>query len=289
MTQKRWLFPTGVERDYNRALQRNVVQPLEASVRANLFPALPVIYAQAAAGRQDADVRDIPPGTGWFETLRAALVQTLVQVGLDDAAITAIVRLVAASVDTFNAKQFHAVLRSVYRVDILTGAPPGLTAALQAFEMENIQLIKSIPVEALGRMNQKIINAVQIGKPMRETQKMLVEEFGVTSRRAELIARDQVGKLNGQLTQLRQEDIGVDSYTWRGVLDSRERITHVEREGKVFQWDKPPDDGHPGQPVQCRCTAEPVLPSWEEMEERYTGVRPPEGTYTAAPPPPPPP
>lgn len=275
---KRWLYPTGVERDYNRALQRQVLDPFEASVRANLFPALPAIFAQAR--RQDAvDIRDIPEGTGWFETLRQALVVTLVQAGIDDRTIQAIVQTVAASIDTFNAAQFRAVLRSVYGVDLFLRAPPGLDGALRAFEMENIQLIKSIPVESLGRMNQKIINALQTGKTMRETQSMLVDEFGIARRRAELIARDQVGKLNGQLTELRQTDIGVDSYTWRGVLDSRERPEHVAREGKVFRWDSPPDDGHPGQPIQCRCTAEPVLPSWAEMETNLTGRGVAAGVY----------
>lgn len=273
---RRWLYPTGVERDYNRALQRQVVDPFVESCREHLLPALPVIFAQA---RQDADIRDIPEGTGWFETLRQALVTTLVQVGLDDQTIAAIVTQVAASVDTFNEAQFHAVLRSVYGVDILTGAPPGLRAALSSWEVQNIQLIKSIPVESLGRMQNKIVNALQTGQTMRDTQKAIVEEFGVASRRAELIARDQVGKLNGQLTELRQTDIGVDSYVWRGVLDSRERPEHVAREGKVFRWDQPPDDGHPGQPIQCRCIAEPNLPSWEDLEQRFTGVRPGPGTY----------
>lgn len=265
-----------MERDYNRALQRQVVDPFVESCREHLLPALPVIFAQA---RQDADIRDIPEGTGWFETLRQALVTTLVQVGLDDQTIAAIVTQVAASVDTFNEAQFRAVLRSVYGVDILTGAPPGLRGALSAWEVQNIQLIKSIPVESLGRMQNKIVNALQTGQTMRDTQKAIVEEFGVASRRAELIARDQVGKLNGQLTELRQTDIGVDSYVWRGMLDSRERPEHVAREGQVFRWDQPPDDGHPGQPIQCRCIAEPVLPSWEDLEQRFTGVRPPPGTY----------
>lgn len=273
---KRWLYPTGAERDYNRNLQRQVADPFVESCRLHLLPALPQIFAQA---RQDADVRDIPEGTGWFETLRQALVTTLVQAGIDDTTIAAIVRQVAGSVSTFNEAQFHAVLRSVYGVDILTGAPRGLTAAVQAFEIENIQLIKSIPTEALGKMQRKIINALQTGRTMTDTRAMIVEEFGVTKRRAELIARDQVGKLNGQITELRQTDIGVDSYIWRGVLDARERPEHVAREGKVFQWDKPPDDGHPGQPIQCRCTAEPVLPSWAELEERLTGRGVPLGVY----------
>jgi SPP1 gp7 family putative phage head morphogenesis protein len=270
---KHWLYPTGIERDYLRAINREVVAPLEAAVRATIFPILGSL-------RMDVDVREIPQGTGWFETLRQAFIATLVQAGISDVAIASIVRRVAPTVDAFNRREFQAVLRSVYRVDIITNAPLGLRSALDLFEVTNISLIKSIPVESLGRMHGKIVEAVRLGKTLRDTQALVRDEFGVTERRAELIARDQIGKLNGQLTQLRQEEIGVDEYTWRGVLDARERPEHVSREGQVFSWAKPPSDGHPGEPIRCRCTAEPVLPSWEEMEKRVTGIAPPAGVFT---------
>ena len=48
-------------------------------------------------------------------------------------------------------------------------------------------------------------------------------------------------------------------------VDERERAHHVDREGKEFNWDKPPDDGHPGQPILCRCYAEAVLPEFDEL------------------------
>lgn len=277
---KRWLYPTGTERDYLAALRRYVLAPFEQSVRDHLMPALPIVFAQAR-GRQDAtDPRDIPEGAGWFETLREALVVTLTQAGISDGTIREIVMRVAASVETFNAKEFHAVLRSVYRVDIFPSMPSGMRLAIESFEMQNIALIKSIPVEATGRMSGKIIEALRTGRTLKDTQALVREELGVADRRARVIARDQVGKLNGQITELRQTDIGVDSYKWRGILDARERESHVAREGKVFKWSEPPDDGHPGEPIQCRCSAEPELPSWEEMERRFTGVRPPAGTYS---------
>lgn len=274
---KKWLFPAGVERDYLRAIRASVTTPLDDACRRVLIPALSDVFAQAS--RQDADIRELPQSTGWFETLRQAFVVTLAQAGIDPATITAIVRRVAQSVEAFNEREFRAVLRSVYRVDIFTGAPAGVQAAIAQFEAQNVALIKSIAPESLGRMHSKIVEAVREGRTLRDATAMVRDEFGVSDRRAKLIARDQIGKLNGDITRLRQENIGVDSYTWRGLLDARERPEHVAREGKVFAWNKPPEDGHPGQPIRCRCTAEPILPSWEELERQITGVRPPAGTY----------
>lgn len=273
---KHWLYPAGTERDYLAAIRRIAVRPVEEGVRTVLMPALDRVFTES---RQDVDVTDIPESSGWFETLRQALVETLAFASVPTFQIASIVARIGTSAATFNEQQFRAILRSVYGVDVITQAPAGLRAALTQFEAENIALIKSIPQQALSRLQGRIVEAVRTGRTLQATKTMIREEFGVTDRRAQLIARDQIGKLNGQLTRLRQEQIGVDSYTWRGILDARERPEHVAREGRIFQWDKPPDDGHPGEPINCRCSAEPVLPSWEELERRITGTAAPAGTY----------
>jgi SPP1 gp7 family putative phage head morphogenesis protein len=61
------------------------------------------------------------------------------------------------------------------------------------------------------------------------------------------------------VNRARQTELGVKQYTWRTSLDERVRPEHQEREGEVFSWAKPPKDGHPGQPINCRCTADPDL------------------------------
>lgn len=273
---KLMLFPTGSERDYLAALRRIAVRPFERACRDALMPVLPQVLAEF---RQDVDPRDIPESTGWFETLRQAFLETLVLAGTGAVQAAAIVQRVMSSVEDFNRTQFRAVLRSVYGVDIITNAPIELRAALDVFEATNISLIRSIPQQAVSQLQGKIVEAVRRGSTLKQLQAQVREEFDITDRRAKLIARDQIGKLNGQLTELRQEQIGVTEYVWRGILDARERPEHVAREGKVFSWAKPPDDGHPGEPINCRCTAEPVLPSWEEMERRLTGMEPPAGIY----------
>jgi SPP1 gp7 family putative phage head morphogenesis protein len=76
-----------------------------------------------------------------------------------------------------------------------------------------------------------------------------------------------VAKLNGKLTESRQRDIGVEGYIWRTVGDERVRETHESVDGDYYSWDNPPsetDGNAPGEDYQCRCWAEPVLPS--EME-----------------------
>lgn len=273
---KLMLFPTGSERDYLAALRRIAVRPFERACRDALMPVLPQVLAEF---RQDVDPRDIPESTGWFETLRQAFLETLVLAGTGAVQAAAIVQRVMSSVEDFNRTQFRAVLRSVYGVDIITNAPIELRAALDVFEATNISLIRSIPQQAVSQLQGKIVEAVRRGSTLKQLQAQIREEFDITDRRAKLIARDQIGKLNGQLTELRQEQIGVTEYVWRGILDTRERPEHVAREGKTFSWAKPPDDGHPGEPINCRCTAEPVLPSWEEMERRLTGMEVPAGIY----------
>jgi uncharacterized protein with gpF-like domain len=37
------------------------------------------------------------------------------------------------------------------------------------------------------------------------------------------------------------------------------RDAHFDREGRTFTWADPPDDGHPGEAINCRCQAEPDL------------------------------
>ncbi len=45
-------------------------------------------------------------------------------------------------------------------------------------------------------------------------------------------------------------------YIWRTRKDLKVRPKHWDREGIVFDWDKPPEGGHPGEDFGCRCWAE---------------------------------
>lgn len=136
----------------------------------------------------------------------------------------------------------------------------GLEPLLTSKITENIGLIQSIPDEYFKKLNTIINEGTLRGKSsggiISEIRKLGVS----TKKRARLIARDQTQKVNAAITQGRQTNLGVKKYRWRTSSDERVRESHKSKNGKVFSWDKPPKDtGHPGEDIQCRCIAEPII------------------------------
>jgi SPP1 gp7 family putative phage head morphogenesis protein len=130
---------------------------------------------------------------------------------------------------------------------------------LKGWVFENTSLVTNMNAEQLGKLETLFLRALRDGSRSAQIQADVAAVVDGNINRARLIARDQIGKLNGQLDRQKQTEAGLDSYIWRGSLDERERPEHVAREGDVFKWSQPPPDGHPGQAVQCRCSAEPNL------------------------------
>lgn len=140
-----------------------------------------------------------------------------------------------------------------------------LTALYEAWAAENAALITSIPGTYLDQVADIAKKAVSEGTLTRDIARQIESRYGVTQSRAKLIARDQIGKLNGQLTQQRQTSLGIEEFVWSTSRDERVRPSHQALEGRTFRWDDPPVvDGEratPGSPIQCRCVARPVIPS----------------------------
>lgn len=166
----------------------------------------------------------------------------------------------------------------------LIGIVPGMSTwpQIDTFRAANITLMESAAVSYADQTREVLDDPDNYGLRAEELEDLL-EERGVASEsRAELIARDQTLKLNGQLNQDRQRAAGVGSYTWSGSLDVREREMHRALEGQEFSWDAPPvtnEDGehnHPGEDIQCRCVAIPVIEGLEDLLRRG-GVHRPDG------------
>jgi SPP1 gp7 family putative phage head morphogenesis protein len=101
----------------------------------------------------------------------------------------------------------------------------------------------------------------------------------MTTGKANFIARDQIGKLNGHITQRRMESVGLTMYIWETSGDERVRPSHEMMDGGLCRWDDSTvysDDGgktwiprpsgsvllHPGIDIMCRCTATSY---WDEL------------------------
>lgn len=169
---------------------------------------------------------------------------------------------VARQVATFNAKG----------VATLTGinvrAASGLGARIDMFRDTNVALIKSLVGSQIDDIQTLLESAEATGLQVGELRDQIQERFGVSESRADLIARDQTLKLNSAITQARQRNAGVEKYIWTTSGDERVREEHAALEGQTFSWDNPPEPGHPGEDIQCRCTAFPIIEEFDgETEE----------------------
>ncbi len=167
----------------------------------------------------------------------------------------------ADKTNKFNRRAFVRQINEAAGVDI--GAvlrDEATNTALKGAINDNVNLIKTIPSEHLDRVEKALRQGIDGGKDFFSIRKDLHDIGGITQRRAQLIARDQVSKLNSNLDRIRQQSIGVESYTWDTANDERVRETHEANSGHEFRWDTPPAaTGHPGEDINCRCTARPNL------------------------------
>ena len=51
----------------------------------------------------------------------------------------------------------------------------------------------------------------------------------------------------GLINELRQRALGIEQYVWRSRDDARVRDSHADYDDRIFDWDTPPEGGHPGQ------------------------------------------
>lgn len=128
-------------------------------------------------------------------------------------------------------------------------------------------------VERITKMHDHEIDKVEtilregFGRSRESISKDILNQLdGVSQSRAELIARDQILTLHAQINRSRQEAAGIDSYVWTTSGDERVRPEHEDLDGEEFTWESggDPEEGHPGEPVQCRCTSFPILPEIED-------------------------
>ena len=144
----------------------------------------------------------------------------------------------------------------------LNTTPIGHVALQQQFEQ--VELIKSLPLEA-GLRAQKISqNAATGGMRADEAAQEILKTSSVTQSRAVLIARTEIAKTNAAFIQARSQSIGSHDYIWRTVGDAQVRSTHEHLDGTRQSFSNPPfipgEGSHgPGEIWNCRCTAEPII------------------------------
>jgi SPP1 gp7 family putative phage head morphogenesis protein len=231
--------PTAAKGRYTRALVR-----LTREMWATILGAI----GMPARERRD-DLKQ--PTSQLFDHVRVQLYRMV------DGQAPPILERAGDDVSEHNGAQMKRLVGFDPRID------PALGPALRSFRSRNVALIKSIADDQLSRVRETLEQ--NFGLSVKDLATKLEEEFGATRSKAELIARDQTLKLNGELTQARQQGAGIDSYIWTTSNDERVRESHADQEGEIFRWDNPPPEtGHPGRDFQCRCTPFPIIPELDD-------------------------
>lgn len=240
------------------AFLRDYVQRMHELTMARLRPALDAAAARLSASvapRVDDDETTIDLIWQAISEAKSELHREVPEGRMAEEA-DRVGRAVAAEQKEGLARQ----VKSLVGVDPLI-SDEGLTASLALFRRGNVELIKSIDQRYFSEVEGVVQRGFQSGRRPEEMAREIASRYEVSLSRANLIAKDQVGKLAGQMDRLRQTDLGVTHYIWRTAKDERVRDEHAEREGERFAWEDPPEDGHPGEPIRCRCYAEPDIGS----------------------------
>jgi len=250
--------PVALKRMYATRLKTRVLEDAIALVREKLVPKLEALAERASrvattdAMRTDADdVGDIVDEISdqYFEKwTRREFGKVVRTVGQDTA------KFQAKSLN----KQLGSALADGGTVDVV-GSEPWLGPAIEEFTRENVALIRTLPEVFFSDLEKHIMREVADGARFDRLAEIIQERYDVAESRAELIARDQVSKFQGDLNRVRQRDLGIEKFVWRSMGDERVRDEHVDRNGQTYEWDKPPEGETPGEPVACRCYAEPDL------------------------------
>jgi SPP1 gp7 family putative phage head morphogenesis protein len=162
----------------------------------------------------------------------------------------------AAEVSKHNARQLKVV-----------GVPThSLGAPEDAFRDRNLALIKKLDAQQVTELRAILEDAQRNATRVELLRAQIQERFDVAKSHADLIARDQTLKLNGDLTRYRQQSAGISHYEWSTSNDERVRPDHADLDGTIQDWNFPPvtDErtgarNHPGGDYQCRCVGLPII------------------------------
>ncbi|WOJ33112.1 phage minor head protein [Citrobacter koseri] len=149
--------------------------------------------------------------------------------------------------------------------DVVGNTPVGQVA--QDIVYRQIQLMKSLPLEAADRVmdiQQRAMQAVITGERSDQLYEMIMASGDVAASRAQLIARTEIGRATGALTQARALSVGSEGYWWR-IEGAGTRDSHYKMRNKFVRWDNPPTldgmTGHAGCLPNCKCWPEVQIPA----------------------------
>ena len=266
-------YPFGVEKKYSRQLQgffKPLTEYVENFLNQNMEPLL-------RGDSKDLHLDAIPGDTfrnmiynleNWLSVYMPDISE--LPEDRNNNVILAALGKTADEAMEFGNKEFAKMLDKGIHVNLPISAS-WWNDMKSSWAEDNYTLITSNAKNYVSKINtlteQAIVNGMS---PKKLKEEIYKATEGLTQKHCKLIARDQMGKLNGQITQAQMEEIGLDMYIWSTAFDDRVRDSHAAMEGLLCRWDDASvcsyDGGktwvdrpsaavqlHPGQDIQCRC------------------------------------
>jgi len=276
-----WLYPFQWERAYTAFIRRQL-KPysdiIKDAVRDNLSTW--VEEFQVDGLKKDSFVTD------WAKVMGTLRLQQRKHFGEGNSGnMIASILTIGQGVDSFNGKQWNKFATLAIGSAFFSG-DAWVNETLDIWSGANFTLIQSLTDEYIKKVNTIVISGIQDGANtttiMKQFRKM---DKNMKGPRATLLARDQVGKLNGVLTKGRQQEAGIDKYKWVTASDERVRATHKRMSNSLNRWDNasvyiPAGQSQwisrpssmqgaiPGSQIQCRCIAIPYIDEMTEEIDR---------------------
>lgn len=292
-----WVYPLSAEIKYRKQIRDILGLPLKKRVNQT-------IQADLQRWIEEKKRTDIRKDT-WIDEIRQFIRSLGIQITdifgapedlPENTDLWPVLIILALGIFDFNEKQFKKATKSQLGFEFVTDTA-WWDNVRDAWASENYALIKSLSEDYIGKVNEIVFQGVRQGLSYREIIKELRESYEKTygpredgkASRLELLVRDQVGKLNGEITKQRMREVGGDYYIWNTAFDERVRgrpggkypkalPSHWAMEGKICRWDDNSlyaDEGDvnekgelnwkmregnmpiaiPGDEILCRCTA----------------------------------
>lgn len=146
--------------------------------------------------------------------------------------------------------------------------------AYSAVVSENVNLIRRIPAQLLADVETAVWRSVTTNSDMNELVKSIQAVYGISTRHAALIARDQNNKAKATFENTRRMELGIEEAYWQHssggkvprpshVWAGQHKVRYKLRDG----WLDPAVNKNiwPGTEVNCRCTSHAIIPGIDDI------------------------
>ena len=301
------------EKKRNDSQEQRIVDIMNARRKVEVFimdHLDDVDVIEAADEKEDNLMSEVFKSDAWFEEIgqlisRLTGISIEVNGGPDDppksTEMGEILIGVAIALKVFGDRQWGKQSRAILGFEFVTD-DAWWGEVRDTWIQENISLIKNVSDDYRNRIQETIFRGIRNDLPIKEIKKDVVAIGQSMRNRAKLIVRDQVGKLNGQISKRKMTEVGIDVYEWLTAADERVRgnpaglypkaiPSHFIMNHKLGRWDDDSlfatksnrdESGNliwnnrtsampiaiPGEEIQCRCTAIPYVQDlFEEIDK----------------------